>query len=129
MTVSRLGDGFGALAPPEGLERALGLQCDGDAGAAFPHADVQSAALGFNAPLDWPAFGVWLGMLLQARGPEVLRVKGLLDVGEAGPVAMNIRAARRSSARAPAGVAYWRAPFVPRFQHPRGRSRTHCRIA
>ena len=31
--------------------------------------------------LDWIAFGVWLTMLLQARGQDVLRVKGLLNVG------------------------------------------------
>jgi G3E family GTPase len=46
--------------------------------------------LGFNALLDWPAFGVWLSMLLQARGPDVLRMKGLLDIGDAGPAVMNV---------------------------------------
>ena len=35
------------------------------------------------------AFGIWLSMLLHARGEGVLRVKGLLDVGEAGPVVLN----------------------------------------
>jgi G3E family GTPase len=63
---------------------------DLEASATFPHPDVQSSALGFSAPLDWPTFSVWLGMLLQARGPDVLRVKGLLDVGDAGPVALNV---------------------------------------
>jgi G3E family GTPase len=28
-------------------------------------------------------------MLLQARGPNVLRIKGLLDIGDAGPIVMN----------------------------------------
>ena len=51
---------------------------------------MQSTAIGFSAPLDWPVFSVWLGMLLQARGPDVLRIKGLLDVGDAGPVALNV---------------------------------------
>lgn len=56
---------------------------------AHPHPEVQSTALAFNIPLDWPAFGVWLGMLLHAHGPNVLRIKGLLDIGDAGPVVMN----------------------------------------
>jgi len=86
ITVSRLGDGADVLAPAAGAVR--GLQPGASSGA--PHADVQSTALGFNRPLDWSAFGVWLGMLLQARGPDVLRIKGLLDIGDAGPVVMNV---------------------------------------
>lgn len=39
--------------------------------------------------LDWTGFGVWLTMLLHARGTDVLRVKGLLDVGEEGPLLVN----------------------------------------
>ena len=35
--------------------------------------------------LDWAAFGVWLTMLLASRGNDILRVKGLLDVGGPGP--------------------------------------------
>jgi G3E family GTPase len=48
-----------------------------------------SASLTFDGPVDWVAFGTWLSMLLHARGKDVLRVKGLLDVGEAGPVLLN----------------------------------------
>jgi G3E family GTPase len=32
---------------------------------------------------------VWLTMLLQARGEDVLRVKGLLNVGAEGPLLVN----------------------------------------
>jgi G3E family GTPase len=39
--------------------------------------------------VDWTAFGIWLTMLLQARGSEILRLKGLLDVGAAGPLLLN----------------------------------------
>ena len=39
--------------------------------------------------MDWAAFGIWLTMLLQSRGQDVLRVKGLLDVGAGGPVVLN----------------------------------------
>jgi G3E family GTPase len=90
ITVSRLGEGFDALAPAEGAARARGLQHDGNTGVPAAHTEVQLTALGFSAPLDWPAFGVWLSMLLQARGPDVLRIKGLLDIGDAGPVVMNV---------------------------------------
>jgi len=86
ITVSSFGDGSQTLAPAEGIERVIDL----GAGANDPHPEVQSTALEFSGPLDWPAFGVWLGMLLQARGPDVLRIKGLLDIGDAGPVVMNV---------------------------------------
>jgi len=88
--VSRLGDASEVLAPSEGANRLHGLPLDGAVGAPPAHGGVQSVALGFTAPLDWPAFGVWLGMLLHAHGPNVLRIKGLLDIGDAGPVVMNV---------------------------------------
>jgi G3E family GTPase len=54
------------------------------------HADgVAAHALVFEEPLDWTAFGVWLTMLLAARGSDVLRVKGLLNVGTPGPLLLN----------------------------------------
>jgi G3E family GTPase len=59
--------------------------------AAGPHdvVDTHSVSLTFDGPVDWTAFGIWLSMLLHSRGEEVLRVKGLLDVGGAGPVVIN----------------------------------------
>jgi G3E family GTPase len=51
--------------------------------------DVRALCLTFDEPLDWTAFGIWLTMLLQARGEDVLRVKGLLNVGAAGPLVLN----------------------------------------
>lgn len=53
------------------------------------HDDVHACCLIFEEPLDWTAFGIWLTMLLQARGEDVLRVKGLLDVGGPGPLVLN----------------------------------------
>jgi G3E family GTPase len=50
---------------------------------------THSTSLTFDGPVDWAAFGIWFSMLLQARGEDVLRVKGLLDVGEAGPILLN----------------------------------------
>jgi G3E family GTPase len=52
-------------------------------------ADLCTFALVLDEPLDWDAFAVWLTMLLHSRGLDVLRVKGLLDVGEAGPVVLD----------------------------------------
>src|SRR5439155_459193 len=60
------------------------------AGAEHPeHDGVQAHSLVFEEQLDWIAFGVWLTMLLASRGGDVLRVKGLLDVGGPGPVLLN----------------------------------------
>jgi len=50
---------------------------------------TRSLSLSFDRPLDWIAFSVWLSMLLHAHGEDVLRVKGLLNVGTAGPVVLN----------------------------------------
>jgi G3E family GTPase len=55
----------------------------GHAGGVVAHCLV------FDEPLDWTAFGVWLTMLLASRGADVLRVKGLLDVGGDGPLLVN----------------------------------------
>ncbi len=56
-----------------------------------PHdvGETHSVSLTFDGAVDWTAFGIWLSMLLHARGEDVLRVKGLLDVGEMGPVVVN----------------------------------------
>jgi G3E family GTPase len=50
---------------------------------------VRAHSLVFEEQLDWTAFGVWLTMLLAARGEDILRVKGLLDVGGRGPLVLN----------------------------------------
>jgi G3E family GTPase len=50
------------------------------------HDDVAAVSLVLEGPVDWLGFGVWLTMLLHARGREILRVKGLLDVGGEGPL-------------------------------------------
>ena len=43
-----------------------------------------------DRPLDWTAFGLWLSMLLERHGADVLRVKGILNVaGTAAPVVIH----------------------------------------
>jgi G3E family GTPase len=58
-------------------------------GEAHDVGETHSVSLTFDGSVDWTAFGIWLSMLLHSRGEDVLRVKGLLDVGERGPVLVN----------------------------------------
>jgi G3E family GTPase len=64
-----------------------------DAPLANGHHDhgsgVHAVVLELDVALDWGAFGIWLTMLLHARGADIYRVKGLLDTGGAGPVLVN----------------------------------------
>lgn len=51
---------------------------------------IHAFALGFDGPLDWTLFGLWLTMLLNRHGEKLLRVKGILNVaGSAAPVAVH----------------------------------------
>lgn len=58
------------------------LQMEPNGAAHEPTALV----LALDGAIDWTAFGIWLTMLLHARGQEILRIKGLLDVGGEGPL-------------------------------------------
>lgn len=42
----------------------------------------QSLALRFEDAIEWSAFGIWLSLLLHKYGTQILRVKGILDIGE-----------------------------------------------
>jgi G3E family GTPase len=81
---------FGELEPEVlfGGERHL-PSAPAAAAAHAEHDGVEAHSLVFDEPLDWVAFGVWLTMLLAARGNDVLRVKGLLNVGGSGPLLLN----------------------------------------
>jgi G3E family GTPase len=50
---------------------------------------LQTVVLRLDRAIDWTTFGIWLTMLLHARGGEILRIKGLLDVGGEGPLLVN----------------------------------------
>ncbi len=51
---------------------------------------IGSFSLIYDRPLDWSAFGIWMTMLLNCHGQQVLRIKGLLNVdGVATPVLIN----------------------------------------
>lgn len=51
--------------------------------------DTSSLTLRTDGPVDWLGFAVWLSMLLHARGQQVLRVKGLLELGDGTLVSVN----------------------------------------
>jgi G3E family GTPase len=55
------------------------------------HTDsVSSFSLILDRPIDWTAFGIWLSLLLNRHGDDVLRVKGILSVeGTETPVFIN----------------------------------------
>lgn len=55
-----------------------------------PHTDdIATVEFATDEPQDWEAFAVWLTLLVHRRGPDVLRVKGVLHVRDVGPVAIN----------------------------------------
>jgi G3E family GTPase len=80
---------FGEIDPALLLDRPARdlqeLRIDGNAHVG----DIRPFCLLLDEPLDWTAFGIWLTMLLQARGADLLRVKGLLNVGGDGPLLLN----------------------------------------
>lgn len=90
VTVTAAGEVVRELAP-RGPERSPAA---GDPGtpetSAVEHVDsVATMELVTDRALDWQAFSVWLSLLLFRHGPQVLRVKGVLDVEHVGPVALN----------------------------------------
>jgi G3E family GTPase len=51
---------------------------------------IAAFTLIFDEAVDWTVFGLWLTLLLNAHGEDVLRVKGILNLGEhAPPVVVN----------------------------------------
>lgn len=50
---------------------------------------VRSMSIKFYEPLEWTAFGLWMSMLLYAHGEKMFRIKGIVDVGDKGPIVIN----------------------------------------
>jgi G3E family GTPase len=81
------------------VRRWLAIESENAAAGAHPHqhadvnrhdAQIHAFSLRFTQPLDWTAFGIWLTMLLHRHGTDVLRVKGMLNVGSGpGPVVVH----------------------------------------
>lgn len=52
--------------------------------------DIQTFSIRTEKPLNWTAFCIWLSALIHRHGPQLLRIKGLLNVPDAlGPVVLN----------------------------------------
>jgi G3E family GTPase len=51
--------------------------------------DVRCLRVSADERVDWLGFAVWLSMLLQAWGEQVLRVKGLLELDDGALVSIN----------------------------------------
>jgi G3E family GTPase len=51
---------------------------------------IRAHCLLIDAPLEWDAVAAWLGALAQSRGPDLLRMKGIVHVqGEETPIAVH----------------------------------------
>jgi G3E family GTPase len=69
----------------EDVERWLGDDADHGGHGRHDH-EVQSYSLRFERPLTWDAFTQCINVLTALRGPDLLRVKGLVNVqGRPGP--------------------------------------------
>ena len=75
--------------PDRAATHAAPADLAGKAGDLHDVGETYSVSVTFDGSIDWTAFGIWFSMLLHARGEDVLRVKGLLDVGGTGPVVLN----------------------------------------
>jgi G3E family GTPase len=60
-----------------------------DAPVSEPGHGARAFLLEADSPLDWARFGLWLSMLLNAHGDDILRLKGVVEIeGVEGPVAI-----------------------------------------
>jgi G3E family GTPase len=77
------------LSPGPARERAVGKPA-APVGLRRHTDSVSSFSLILDRPMDWTAFGIWLSLLLNRHGDDVLRVKGILCVeGTETPVFIN----------------------------------------
>jgi G3E family GTPase len=54
------------------------------------HHGISTVSLVRDAPLPWPALKAWLEAVASLRGPDLLRIKGIVNVaGRAGPVVIH----------------------------------------
>lgn len=62
-----------------------------DHGDVNRHDDrIRAHCIVVEAPLEWDAVAAWLGALAQSRGPDLLRMKGIVNVqGEETPIAVH----------------------------------------
>jgi G3E family GTPase len=82
VSAEKLSRWIGPLAAPQGAGAKSGLAADRGHSAG-----ILSFCVWFDQPFTWSAFETCMTVLTSLRGPDLLRVKGLLNVvGEQGPV-------------------------------------------
>jgi G3E family GTPase len=81
----------GEIAPSFLLDEPPAVRRDFDLGEADHTHGLESFSLTFEKPLSWPAFEQAMAVLMSLRGPDLLRVKGLLALAECrGPVVVHV---------------------------------------
>jgi len=79
-----------AIEPARLSTQPLLLRTRADAPKVVHTARVQSFSLAFDAPLDWAGLQAALGLLIDFRGRQLLRMKAIVNVtGRAGPVVLH----------------------------------------
>jgi G3E family GTPase len=80
----------GVIAPSFLLDEPPGVRQDFELAEAAHSHGLQSFSLFFEKPLAWSAFEQVMAVLAAMRGPDLLRVKGLVAVAECrGPVVVH----------------------------------------
>ncbi len=84
-------DAFNDKARAGEVQRWLGQATSGSDPLEHDHTHgISSFCVRFEQPLNWTAFGIWMSMLLNRHGEQVLRIKGILGVsGLDSPVVIN----------------------------------------
>lgn len=41
----------------------------------------ETLSINFEGAMEWSAFGIWLSLLLHQYGTQILRIKGIIDIG------------------------------------------------
>ncbi len=49
----------------------------------------ETLSINFERAMEWSAFGIWLSLLLHKYGTQILRIKGIIDIGSGFLVSVN----------------------------------------
>ncbi|WRC54790.1 GTP-binding protein [Helicobacter pylori] len=49
----------------------------------------ETLSISFEGAMEWSAFGIWLSLLLHQYGTQILRIKGIIDIGSGFLVSVN----------------------------------------
>ena len=83
--------GHGEIEPSFLLDEPVAVRRNFDLGEADHTHGLESFSLIFDEPLTWPSFEQAMAVLMSLRGPDLLRVKGLVALTECrGPVVVHV---------------------------------------